>query len=79
MYIIPKGSIIPDNMALVQDERNLPEWDHYYLVSREPCSREIHMKNVIDFVVKNESRLRFKCENRPKICWHNRSKLIIPE
>jgi len=64
MYIIPKDSIIPENMALVQDKRNLPEWEHYYLVSREPCMPEIHKKNVVDFVVRNETRLCFECLNR---------------
>jgi len=79
MYIVPKGSIIPGTLALMQDKRNLPESDHYYLVSREPCSLEEHQKNVAGFVVKNESRLRFKCENRPPIYWDNRHKIVFPE
>jgi len=65
MYIIPKGSVIPENMALLRDERIVPDWEHYTLVNREPCLPEVHEQNAVDFVVKNESRLCFQCVNRP--------------
>ena len=65
IYIIPKGSIIPENMALLRDERILPSWTSYNLIIREPCLPEAHERIVADFVVKNETRLCFQCVNRP--------------
>lgn len=65
IYIIPKGTVIPDTMALLQDKRIATDWKTFYLVTREPCTPEISEQNTVDFVVRNETRLCFECVNRP--------------
>lgn len=62
LYIIPKDTPIPETMALLQDKRAVPRWDfgEYYLVTREPCTPEVHKRNVFDFVSFNGSRPCFE-------------------
>ena len=60
VYVIPKGTINPDTMALLQDKRDHCDESPYELVIREPCSPEVFEKNIDEFILDGGLRLCFR-------------------